>query len=162
MQANVTPMNVSDNFPKHVPIPEEEEEEEFLNPEPVPLVQTHCSPRQLKSSSGVPFKSNHSAANCAVRECSEPTDAHWYRVSPYFPRFSFSYLFILIANLRQNSVQKETEIKGPYPSDWSSQTLSFVHLENVSQSMDFHVSSTRSEVYQTQSSGKPHGVTSGL
>ena len=33
-------------IPKHVPIPEEEEEEEFLNPEPVPLVQTHCSPRQ--------------------------------------------------------------------------------------------------------------------
>ena len=33
-------------IPKHVLIPEEEEEEEFLNPEPVPLVQTHCSPRQ--------------------------------------------------------------------------------------------------------------------
>ena len=29
-------------IPKHVPIPEEE----FLNPEPVPFVQTHCSPRQ--------------------------------------------------------------------------------------------------------------------
>ena len=33
-------------IPKHVPIPEEEEEEEFVNPESVPLVQTHCSTRQ--------------------------------------------------------------------------------------------------------------------
>ena len=33
-------------IPKHVPVPEKEEEEEFLNPESVPLVQTHCSPRQ--------------------------------------------------------------------------------------------------------------------
>ena len=30
------------SIPKHVPIPEEEEEDEFLNSEPVPFVQTQC------------------------------------------------------------------------------------------------------------------------
>ena len=50
-------------IPKPVPIPEEGEEEEFLNPEPVPLVQTHCSPRQtLRPQASATARSSRSTA----------------------------------------------------------------------------------------------------
>ena len=49
--------------PKHVPIPEEGEEEEFLNPEPVSLVQTQCSPRQtLRPQASATPRSSRSTA----------------------------------------------------------------------------------------------------